>query len=358
MPADDLIPSTHHSVSVDDARQVLTLLDDVIERLGSLRAAISALVDPGPEVTPRPDPLGRMATALELIADRLGQAAPQTAPAPAKPKPKPAARPQSPPALPIAKTVEPLVTLLRERGIGIDLSTAKARKYRTEWEAIAETIGMKFTAARHLLPAIRRAINGDNTFALDLTTIDPADAADIHDMCQRALAMDLLEEYDHLETPSLALSGTIKHNVEARNFLSGGWLERFVFRQAVSAYNELIARLPAKPSFGRRPNAFITLPNNDEREVDLLFSIGTSIYAVEAKSGQHDRADVEKYAAVIRAIGIDAQRAFLVLADTSPDRCESLSQDYALTACDPIAFTVLLKQRLAADYSAPSSGDQ
>lgn len=355
MPADDLIPSTHHLVSAEDARTVMTLLDDVIDRLGSLRSAISAFVDPGSQVTARPDPLGRMATALELIADRLGQATPS--PAKAKPAPKPAARPQAPPAVAIAKTVEPLVTLLQKRGIGIDLSAAKTRKYKTEWEPIADVVGLKLTAIRHLLPAIRRAIHGDNTFTLDLTTLDPADAADIHDLCQRARATDLLDAYDHQETPLLALSGTIKDTVEVRHFLSGGWLERFVFRQAVIAYNELITRRPAKPSFGRRSNAFITLPDNETREVDLLFSIDTSIYAVEAKSGQYDRADVEKYAAVIRAIGIDAQRAFLVLADATPDRCRSLSQDYAMTACDPTEFATLLKQRLAADHAAPASTD-
>ncbi len=79
---------------------------------------------------------------------------------------------------------------------------------------------------------------------------------------------------------------------------------------------------------------------------------------MEAKSGQHDRADLEKYATMIKAIGIDAPRAFLVLADASPDRCRGISQDHAVTACDPTEFATLLKQRLAEDHAVPSSADQ
>jgi len=40
VPADDLIPPTHHRVSVDDVRAAPRLLDDVIDRRGSLRVAI------------------------------------------------------------------------------------------------------------------------------------------------------------------------------------------------------------------------------------------------------------------------------------------------------------------------------
>ena len=84
-------------------------------------------------------------------------------------------------------------------------------------------------------------------------------------------------------------------------------------------------------------NPQITLPNGDDFELDILASIGSSIYWIEAKSGDYQQ-HAAKYSKFARLLGLDPDHSFMVLTDVPDNRCGTLSSLFSMTVCNLQTF--------------------
>jgi hypothetical protein len=110
-------------------------------------------------------------------------------------------------------------------------------------------------------------------------------------------------------------------------------------------------------------NPQITLPNGDDFELDILTAIGSSIYWVEAKSGDYQQ-HVAKYSKFARLLELDFDHSFMVLTDVPDTLCDALSSLFSMTVCTLRTFEEKLltvaridtaQQSAAADGLSPAA---
>ncbi|WP_205409786.1 hypothetical protein [Pseudothauera hydrothermalis] len=105
-------------------------------------------------------------------------------------------------------------------------------------------------------------------------------------------------------------------------------------------------------------NPQIILPNGDDFELDILAAIGSSIYWIEAKSGDYQQ-HVAKYSKFARLLGLDFDHSFMVLTDVPDSRCDALSSLFSMTVCTLRTFEerlLVVARNDTAQQSAPADG--
>lgn len=187
-------------------------------------------------------------------------------------------------------------------------------------DKIAVFMGDRYLSIRKLYEQIKSHMNSGQNFSMCLRE-EPQ--VNISNMCQLGKALHeiaFLEEYRYLRSPQYLLLAKPSRIPDALNFFAGQWLERYIRAKFVS----MVADKRIEDGFAFLANPQIVLPNGDDFELDLLLEIAGEIYWFEAKTGDYQR-HIDKYGRVRPILGVDSQRAFMVLLDVKPEIAQTLS---------------------------------
>lgn len=223
-----------------------------------------------------------------------------------------------------------LFLFLWSKGIRIkSLETKEASrvgsKLNSKLNQISNFMGDRYYSIRKLYKSIKSNMNEGEAFSLILKD-EPNQV--VSDSCQLAnmlCSIAFLEEYHYLKSPR-SIEAKPSRDPNALNFLSGGWLERYVKEKLV----KIASQQGKKISFSYIMNTQVTLPDGNDFEIDLFFYVNDKFYWVESKTGDYHES-IDKYSRLASSLGLQQNQAFVVLTDVDQDKKISLSSSYKLS---------------------------
>jgi len=242
----------------------------------------------------------------------------------------------------LAEDSTALLEYLRDRGV-----TVKKRREEEEGDEVLDQIalfiGERYHTLRRVLELIKRAMNSGDSFTMLLGTQTPEEISNTCQLCTRLHQIAFLSEYEYQRSPRRKLSARPNRIPKALNFFSGQWLERYVRTLVLTEAQErgLRAACLANPQ--------ISLPNGDDSELDILFSIEGDVYWFEAKTGDYQQY-VGRYERLASVLQVDRHHAFMVLTDITAQTASALSGLFGMTVV-PIQDLPTIVERMLARYS-------
>lgn len=186
----------------------------------------------------------------------------------------------------------------------------------------AQFMGKRFHHLQPFYEQWKRAIHTRYPFTLNLADAPPEQISDTvqlaHQLMQAALVTNVRYRRD-----VRSLHVTPVYQPEVINFVTGGWLERFVGRlvwdiaQQQNALQEDIAVLR---------NIQILFPNRQQAELDLVIVYGERIIWLEGKTGDYS-SSVERWQKVNQFLKLSPEEAALVLLNPPPSPAKEVLED-------------------------------
>lgn len=298
--------------------------------------------------------LERIATALERIASRLEfQNATTALPKVEQPTERPEMDIHLPPPDQVADsltTTNSLIDFLAKRKISIK-TLPKHDEGDEVLDRLAQYIGSRYTSVRKLLEAIKRNLSTGNSFSLNLRAERQEDLSSVCQLASQLHEVAFLTRYRYEKSPKCLLWGQPSRFPKAINFFTGGWLERYIRSQVLSALNW------SRP--GQKvtclSGAQVILPNGDDFELDLLVAAEQDVFWFEAKSGDYQQY-VQKYAKISNLLGLSQQRSVMVLTDITRAAALAVAGLFKMTVIPITEVDELLEQLFGLPSETESAG--
>ncbi len=240
----------------------------------------------------------------------------------------------------VSNDITPILQFLAARNI-------KIKSYQTIDETdeildnIAIFIGNKYSKIKKLYDNIRRNLNTGNSFTLHLKSASQEEITSICQLANYLYKIAFLSEYKYFKSPQFVLNAKPNRVPMAINFFTGRWLERFIKKEIINSINKL--NHPIKFAYITNPQ--ITLPNGDDFELDILFSIENKIFWFEAKTGDYQNY-VEKYSKMSRLFQLDNKHAYMVLTEASEQDCSALKKLFGMEVVNIEKFSEIFKNAI------------
>ncbi|WP_448524939.1 hypothetical protein [Parathermosynechococcus lividus] len=199
-------------------------------------------------------------------------------------------------------------------------------------DSLSLYLGERYDALSGLLGKIKRAMQNGAPFTESLKGRPQQDVSSACQFCTLLHDVAFLEQYQYLRSPTYLIRAKTTTLPKAQRFFGGQWLERFVLQKVKAVYAQVGSEVTEELGLEYLINPQITLPNGDDFELDILAAIGSSIYWIEAKSGDYQQ-HVAKYSKFARLLGLDFDHSFMVLTDVPDVRCDALSSLFSMTVC-------------------------
>lgn len=197
------------------------------------------------------------------------------------------------------------VRLLSEKGIGIrrigDVSAEEEGLL-----TLARVMGRKASTIVPLVKAIKRAQSSRSALSLSLRDQPQEVIADVTLVASMASKAGLLPNYKYLKSPQYRLFCEAPVSPVAINFFTGQWLELFALqtvREAEAAFG-----VDTHPVAG----VHVELPNGDQFELDLVFTVDGRLVWVEAKTTDDFAGLLPKYKAISQSLCRSERDAILL----------------------------------------------
>ncbi len=205
---------------------------------------------------------------------------------------------------------------------------------------LALFLGDRYSTLEKLYERLKQSLSQKRQFELSLSEASPEEIANTTQFCTLLKQYALLTSYRYKSEDRLLQA---KANPEGwvQNFLTGGWLERYVAEKARRVLRS--KNLPHEVGMGYQ----VTLPNGEAMELDLLVGVGERVYWLEAKTGDF-QAHIPKYVALRKALGLAPKEAFLVVLGLDPSRAKELSALHGLTVVGHGDFQQAFQETLEA----------
>jgi hypothetical protein len=200
-------------------------------------------------------------------------------------------------------------------------------------DSLSLYLGERYDALSGLLVKIKRAMQTGMPITESLRNRSQQDVSSACQFCTRLHEVAFLEQYQYFRSPAYLIKAKTTTLPRAQRFFGGQWLERFILQKVKSAHAQVTAEVSGQLEFGYLINPQIVLPNGDDFELDILAAIGSSVYWIEAKSGDYQQ-HVSKYSRFARLLGLDYAHSLMVLTDVPEDRCDALSSLFSMSVCN------------------------
>lgn len=171
-------------------------------------------------------------------------------------------------------------------------------------DTLAILIGFQYPVFSPLLKTMRSSIRENPTFFLDLLGLSLNEIGSIKSLCDLLQANGLLKGW---KMHGARVVGQVADTKEAIDFLTGGWLEssvRFFIQQFLNLEHHAVEIAQ---------NVVVHRPNGHCFELDLLLAIDGDIYWWEAKSGQLQNDQLDRFGEVREELALESRRCTLVL---------------------------------------------
>lgn len=204
-------------------------------------------------------------------------------------------------------------------------------------DSLSLFLGERYNALSSILMKIKRAMQNGTLITESLKDRAQVDVSSTCQFCTRLHEIAFLEQYQYLRSPTYLIRAKTTTLPKSQRFFGGQWLERFILQSVKSIHARITEEIGCAIPFEYLINPQIVLPNGDDFELDLLVSIGSSIYWIEAKSGDYQQ-HVSKYSKFARTLGLDFAHSLMVLTDVPDERCDALSSLFSMTVCNLKTF--------------------
>ena len=189
-----------------------------------------------------------------------------------------------------------------------------------------------YQALGEALLEIKRNMQKGSSFTLCIKDYTQKHISDTCQFFLRLYDIAFLEQYSYQKSPHYIIKAKTTTLPAAQAFFSGKWLERYVLLSVKNAIAKIALEFDVKINFSYLLNPQIILPNGDNFELDIIFSVNNSIFWIEAKSGDYQQ-HISKYKKIAKLLGLDYEHSFMVLTDISPERSGALSVLFDMTVC-------------------------
>lgn len=204
-------------------------------------------------------------------------------------------------------------------------------------DSLSLFLGEHYNALSSLLGKIKRAMQAGTPIFESLRGRSQQDINSVCQFCTRLHEVAFLEQYRYFRSPTNLIKAKTTTLPKAQRFFGGQWLERFILQKVKVIHAQVASEVTGALGFEYLINPEITLPNGDDFELDILAAFGSSIYWIEAKSGDYQQ-HASKYSKFARRLGLDDEHSFMVLTDLPDDRCDALSSLFSMTVCNLRTF--------------------
>lgn len=187
---------------------------------------------------------------------------------------------------------------------------------------IALLLGRKYDLVKSLYLKIKRNHHENQSFSLNLSSHLPQEIGACTQFGKTLFERAFLKEYRYHRNNKTIYANTIKEG-SIKRFFDGNWFERFIKLEIV----EILAAQEVQ--YQLLVNSQIVLATGEDFELDMLFLIEGEPLWIECKTGDY-QAHIEKYSKFRGTLGIDSDRALLVILDLKDELTESLTSLYGL----------------------------
>ena len=199
----------------------------------------------------------------------------------------------------------------------------------------ALNLGNNFALLSGFYSAMKSTLNDrrEFTYSLSDNNIILNDTAKITGLANGLNLLGFFSSYVYKKSPQRTITAKVASAPEAHRFISGGWLEEWV-------YCRVVQLLTGGYSCVRNLNVMLT--GGENFEFDLLICSRGNIFWVEAKTA-HYSSFIPKYSRIAGLLGLPPANAFLV----SPDS-QSCGIQQGITCCSLEGFPQVFSESLNA----------
>ncbi len=193
-----------------------------------------------------------------------------------------------PPTVPAAEP-SPLEQWLAERGLPIKRHLPSAAS-DPPLDRLARFLGERFEHLEPFYDALKQQVTGHESISLvDLRHASQTQLSDIVQFGHQLHSYGVLSNFRYLRGERRILFTVQKHG-PLKNFITGGWLERYTLRQAAAA---LQRRLQGK--VWTLNNIVVTSPDGTEIELDILVGSRESVWWIECTTSPDYSNEFKRY---------------------------------------------------------------
>jgi hypothetical protein len=212
---------------------------------------------------------------------------------------------------------------------------------------IAAFLGKYLNYIQPFYTRLKATLNAGEEVQFSLLGFQGRDVTHILNFCKMLKDAGFLATFTYRRAPHYTIVARLARTPAAINFLSGGWLEHYIRDKVVSIVTTHPATLDTPYAFMKNPR--IILPGDEDFEFDFLLLVGSSVFWIEAKTGEY-MDYIGKYSRVSKLLNLNRNNNLLVLVD-APKPDANISARYGISCCSvdefPEVFRLAMVRELA-----------
>ncbi len=238
-----------------------------------------------------------------------------------------------------------LIDFLSSRGIEV-------RSFNTEDETdslldnIACFMGDKYSNIEFVYDQMKSNMNLGKTIHINMHNFSQADICASTNLCTQLYSLAFLSDYKYFKSPKYILNARVNKLPHVLNFLSGGWLERYI----KFSIEKILIKHRIEYSYLKNPK--VTLPNGNEFEFDILFAFAGEVFWFESKTGEYQK-HINKYSKIGKeTMKLGGDRSFLVLSDINEMLEKDLESVFDITVSSVESFKSKFEEKITSLVNA------
>lgn len=180
------------------------------------------------------------------------------------------------------------------------------------WDWFALFLGERFDHLREFYEKWKRSLNTQHPFTLSLQNAEPKHISNVVQYANQLKAASLIQDYLYRRsTRTLYVTPAVSPDII--NFVTGGWLERYVGQQI---WRRALALGMSRSRVHVFRNVQVVMPNRQDAEIDIfaLFDGGKEALWIESKTGDYTNS-VERWRVLNGYLKFPPTRAAILLLD-------------------------------------------
>jgi predicted RNase H-like HicB family nuclease len=227
-----------------------------------------------------------------------------------------------------------------ELGLSLQLARNGNDAEEKPLERISSFLGERYVVLEGFYDKLKVASSrGSGEFQYSLTSSSQQDIGIVTQFCTLLKENNFLKTYSY-NPKQRRIYGRLIDDGKVRNFITGGWLERFV-KQSV-----LLSLRRRNIAHDVLAGATLIYPNSDRFEIDLLARTANTLVMVECKTGGYEE-NLERHQRIAADLRIPAKQVLYVLLSVPEQVLDELGRQWGFTFANEKTLVENLERMLA-----------
>jgi hypothetical protein len=214
---------------------------------------------------------------------------------------------------------------------------------------IAAFLGKYLSYVQPFYARLKATLNAGEGIQFPLSGAQGRDITHILNFCKMLKDAGFLAAFTYRRAPYYTVVARLARTPAAINFLSGGWLEHYIRDKVVSIVTTHPVTMDMPYAFMKNPR--IILPGDEDFEFDFLLLVGSSVFWIEAKTGEY-MDYLAKYSRVSKLLDLNRNSNLLVLVD-APKPDANISARYGISCCSVDEFPEVFRLAMVRELARP-----